>query len=140
MLCLCGGNDKQQKRSYERGFHIHIRVDFFEYFCRTSADAVKYVIYSHSQTSICEKRLISDFKNLVQSKPSSYMASPYKDDIRKWAAVILGPEDTPWQGAALCLSMEFSPDYPTKPPMIKFLTKVYHPNVYGDGSICLDIL
>lgn len=90
--------------------------------------------------SICEKRLISDFKNLVQSKPSSYMASPYKDDIRKWAAVILGPEDTPWQGAALCLSMEFLPDYPTKPPVIKFLTKVYHPNVYGDGSICLDIL
>ena len=90
--------------------------------------------------SVCDKRLMSDFKNIVQQNGTTFMASPFKDNLRKWAAVILGPKETAWDGAALCLSMDFTEEYPTKPPTIKILTRMFHPNVYNDGSICLDIL
>ena len=37
-------------------------------------------------------------------------------------------------------SSEFSEDYPNKPPVVKFLSKMFHANIYADGGICLGIL
>jgi ubiquitin-conjugating enzyme E2 A len=57
-----------------------------------------------------------------------------------WNAVIFGPEDTPFEDGTFNLTLEFSEDYPNKPPVVKFLSKMFHPNIYMDGRICLDIL
>ena len=34
----------------------------------------------------------------------------------------------------------FTEEYPNKPPTVRFVSKMFHPNVYADGGICLDIL
>lgn len=36
--------------------------------------------------------------------------------------------------------MEFSEDYPSKPPKCKFPTGFFHPNIYPSGTVCLSIL
>ncbi|XP_071468181.1 ubiquitin-conjugating enzyme E2 B isoform X3 [Marmota flaviventris] len=58
----------------------------------------------------------------------------------QWNAVIFGPEGTPFEDGTFKLVIEFSEEYPNKPPTVRFLSKMFHPNVYADGSICLDIL
>lgn len=58
----------------------------------------------------------------------------------RWEAVIFGPQDTPFEDGTFKLSLEFTEEYPNKPPTVKFVSKMFHPNVYADGSICLDIL
>ncbi|WZN62604.1 ubiquitin-conjugating enzyme [Chloropicon roscoffensis] len=86
------------------------------------------------------KRLIRDFKKLTKDPPTGISGSPVPENIMRWNAVIFGPENTPWDGGTFRLVLEFTEDYPNKAPNVKFVSEIFHPNVYADGSICLDIL
>lgn len=58
----------------------------------------------------------------------------------EWEGVIYGPKDTPYEGGVFRISIDVPVTYPLRPPLFKFLTKIYHPNIKNDGQICLDIL
>ena len=81
-----------------------------------------------------------DFKRMQTDPPEGVNAAPMDSDIMKWNAVIFGPEDTAWEDGTFKLTVEFTEEYPNKAPVVKFVTTMYHPNIYADGSICLDIL
>ena len=36
--------------------------------------------------------------------------------------------------------MKFTEKYPNKPPIVQFVTPVYHPNISVTGMICVDLL
>eukprot|EP00889_Picochlorum_renovo_P001781 jgi/Picre1/28811/NNA_004208.t1 len=91
-------------------------------------------------TTPARKRLMRDFKRLQNDPPEGVNAVPRPENIMAWKAVIFGPEGTIWDGGVFRLSMEFSEEYPNKAPTVKFITKIFHPNVYDGGDICLDIL
>jgi ubiquitin-conjugating enzyme E2 A len=72
--------------------------------------------------------------------PVGISAAPVNDDIMKWTAIMFGPDDTPLEGGTFQLEVTFTEEFPTKPPHVKFLNKMFHPNIYLNGEICLDIL
>jgi ubiquitin-conjugating enzyme E2 A len=86
------------------------------------------------------KRLMRDFKRLQNDPPNGISGTPTENNIMLWNAVIFGPEDTPWEGGTFKLTLTFTEDYPNKAPTVRFESKMFHPNIYADGGICLDIL
>jgi ubiquitin-conjugating enzyme E2 D/E len=78
-----------------------------------------------------------------QKNPSPFCyaepADPSKDMIN-WIGWIEGPENSPYFHGRFHLSLKFSSDFPFKPPEMKFVTPIYHPNISPKGEICLDIL
>ena len=93
--------------------------------------------------SVAKKRLLTDFKRINQSQDTEdegVLASPHEDDIMTWDCIIFGPENSVWENGVFKLQMIFTEEYPNKPPKVTMKTKVFHPNFYANGDICIDIL
>ncbi|XP_069417272.1 ubiquitin-conjugating enzyme E2 D4 isoform X2 [Ovis canadensis] len=83
---------------------------------------------------------LQELTDLQRDPPAQCSAGPVGDDLFHWQATIMGPNDSPYQGGVFFLTIHFPTDYPFKPPKVVFTTKIYHPNINSNGSICLDIL
>mmetsp|Transcript_39123 Transcript_39123/g.97914 ORF Transcript_39123/g.97914 Transcript_39123/m.97914 type:complete len:162 (+) Transcript_39123:106-591(+) len=86
-------------------------------------------------------RLLADFRSLQSDAPEGISASPVSDDnMFIWEATIVGPDETPWEGGIFSLTIRIPPNYPDRPPNVRFTTEMFHPNVFEDGNLCLDII
>ncbi len=62
------------------------------------------------------------------------------NDIYKWSVLFTGPEDTIYENGFFKAILTFPEDYPQNPPEMKFITEMFHPNIYKDGKVCISIL
>ncbi len=62
------------------------------------------------------------------------------ENLRYFNVTLDGPEETPYAGGLFKLELFLPDGYPMVPPKVRFLTKIYHPNIDKVGRICLDVL
>ncbi|XP_016355010.1 ubiquitin-conjugating enzyme E2 R2-like [Sinocyclocheilus anshuiensis] len=61
-------------------------------------------------------------------------------DLYNWEVAIFGPPNTHYEGGYFKSRIKFPIDYPYSPPTFRFLTKMWHPNIYENGDVCISIL
>jgi ubiquitin-protein ligase len=91
-----------------------------------------------------QRRLLREYKEIqaVGSATRSFTVSiDSPDNILKWSAALFGPDGSTWAGGVFRLSIVFPDNYPYTAPDVRFLAPIpFHPNVYANGKICIDIL
>ena len=68
-----------------------------------------------------------------------FTLGPYTSFL-DWRAVIHGPSDTLYEGGIYELEITIVQDFPYKPPRLRFVTPICHPNVAADGVVKVDVL
>ena len=86
------------------------------------------------------RRLNNEFKEFKKHSISNISACPINDNLFEWEAIIIGPENTPYEQGLFKLNIYIPKGYPIKPPNVIFKTRIFHPNINHNGNICLDIL
>lgn len=63
-----------------------------------------------------------------------------ESDIFLWELLIVGPRDTLYEGGLFKATLKFPANYPDSPPSMRFLSKMWHPNIASNGLVCISTL
>ncbi|KAL7267755.1 Ubiquitin-conjugating enzyme E2 1 [Rhizina undulata] len=88
------------------------------------------------------RRILKELEDMAKDTSSGMEASPIdSSNITHLEGRFKGPPGTPYEGGEYIIDIELPDNYPFLPPKMKFVTKVWHPNVSSQtGAICLDTL
>ncbi|XP_065912514.1 ubiquitin-conjugating enzyme E2 N-like [Dysidea avara] len=86
------------------------------------------------------KRISKETHRLMSEPVPGISAVPDEKNARYFHVVVDGPADSPYEGGTFTLELFLPEEYPMAPPKVRFMTKIYHPNIDKLGRICLDIL
>lgn len=86
------------------------------------------------------RRITKETQKLMSEPILNIQAYPDENNARYFHVIMAGPKDSPYEGGSFKLELFLPEDYPMAAPKVRFMTKIYHPNVDKLGRICLDIL
>ena len=95
------------------------------------------------------KRLKKEFRLLKELSTSNEKIFVYPLDTTtvaptEYLAMLIGPEDTPYEGGFFYFYLTLPNSFPMEPPKVKYLTQGnnvrFNPNLYVNGKVCLSVI
>uniref|UniRef100_A0A673IBF6 Ubiquitin-conjugating enzyme E2 R2-like n=1 Tax=Sinocyclocheilus rhinocerous TaxID=307959 RepID=A0A673IBF6_9TELE len=94
-----------------------------------------------SSVASSQKALMLEMKSLQEEPVEGFKITLVDEaDLYNWEVAIFGPPNTHYEGGYFKARIKFPIDYPYSPPTFRFLTKMWHPNIYENGDVCISIL
>jgi ubiquitin-conjugating enzyme E2 D/E len=87
-----------------------------------------------------KERIKKELNILVNDPPLNFIGGPINEDIFHWEIIITGPTGSDYEGGIFRMDIQFASSHPFNPPKVIFTTKIFHPNIFPDGAVCMDIL
>ncbi|XP_051786115.1 ubiquitin-conjugating enzyme E2 R2 isoform X2 [Erpetoichthys calabaricus] len=96
---------------------------------------------AQQQMPSSQKALMLEVKSLQEEPVEGFRITLVEEsDLYNWEVAIFGPPNTLYEGGYFKAHIKFPVDYPYSPPTFRFLTKMWHPNIYENGDVCISIL
>lgn len=75
------------------------------------------------------RRIAKELADIRADSISKIQAESVQDSLTNLKGSFPGPPGTPYEGGLYEIAITIPNEYPFKPPVMKFLTKIWHPNV-----------
>ena len=91
-------------------------------------------------SSLARARLIRDMKEIDKYSLLGISCGLHGEETLQVDALIFGDVGTKYESGIFEVRLNFSEDYPFTPPVVKFVSEIFHPNINENGEIDLGIL
>lgn len=100
---------------------------------------------SNYTSSAFLRRMRIEFTTLSTALPPTIKITVLESNYAFSKFLIVGPDDTPYEGGFFLFDMKLPADYPNTSPSVTFLTTGggavrFNPNLYNNGKVCLSLL
>ena len=90
------------------------------------------------------RRLVREIEDIIENGKDDdilFIGPISNDSFFNWKVIIRGPKDTPYENGIFELMVNFSNFYPFKAPDVRFVTKIFHVNIFNDtGNMNSDLI
>lgn len=86
------------------------------------------------------RHLLREYQILEKDPIPGISLGLQDESVFRWAILIQGPPGTLFEGGLFRVEMRFPDNYPDYPPVVTFVSDIFHPNIYSDGTVCISIL
>ena len=95
----------------------------------------------HRVQSFAIKKLQREFADINEKSDVPFTVGLVdENDFFTWEVLIIGPEGTIYENGIFRAVLRFPQDYPNNPPKMTFTSKMWHPNIFKNGAVCISIL
>ncbi|XP_021913130.1 NEDD8-conjugating enzyme UBE2F-like isoform X2 [Zootermopsis nevadensis] len=95
---------------------------------------------SSKRVSIRDKLLVKEVQEMEQTLPITCRVRFEDPHQLHDFHLTVTPDEGFWAGGQFWFHIFVTEDYNMAPPLVKCLTKLWHPNISEDGDICLSLL
>ncbi|XP_022242911.1 NEDD8-conjugating enzyme UBE2F-like isoform X3 [Limulus polyphemus] len=97
-------------------------------------------LISRRRASVRDRLLVKEIQEMELTLPATCRVNfENPNELHKFDLNV-SPDEGYWQGGKFHFTIDIPEDYNMVPPIVKCLTRLWHPNINEGGEICLSLL
>ncbi|KAJ6546530.1 ubiquitin-conjugating enzyme/RWD-like protein [Mycena vulgaris] len=91
-------------------------------------------------TSTALRRIQKELTDINKNPLEGITVDTKEENLFEWKCSIKAASDSPYKHGTFHFTLTLPQNFPFKAPTVTFTTKIYHPGINDEGSICVPVL